>query len=112
MASSQHSKTWLITGASQGLGLRIALSALKAGHKVIACARNPEKAASEHPDVEAAGGKWLRLDVTSLETQQIVAQAVKEAGGLDVIVNNAGFAMAGTIEDLRYVCRLRDLRYS
>jgi NAD(P)-dependent dehydrogenase (short-subunit alcohol dehydrogenase family) len=91
---------WIITGASQGLGLALAMSALKAGHSVLACARNPLKAAQEHPELEAAGGKWLELDVTSAETQTKVEEAVATAGGIDVVVNNAGFLLPGAIEDV------------
>lgn len=78
----------------------MALAALKAGHRVIACARNVEKAREEHPAVEAHGGRWLKLDVSSSDTTEIVRKAVEEAGGVDVVVNNAGYFQAGTIEDL------------
>ncbi|KAK5080170.1 hypothetical protein LTR70_008921 [Exophiala xenobiotica] len=100
MGSASTSKTWLITGASQGLGLAMALSALNAGHKVIAGARNPQAAAKSHPEVEAGGGKWLELDVSSTKTKDIVAKAVEDAGGIDVVVNNAGYFLSGTIEEL------------
>ncbi|KAL2424384.1 Oxidoreductase claN [Exophiala dermatitidis] len=100
MSQGQRSKTWLVTGASQGLGLAITLAALRAGHKVIAGARNPEAAASAHPEVEKAGGQWLQLDVTSKETKDIVQKAAENAGGIDVVVNNAGYFLAGSIEDL------------
>ena len=95
------SKVWLVTGASSGLGTAIALAALRAGHKVIACARTPEKAAKDHPEVESLGGRWLQLDVNASNTQQVVREVAEGEGRLDVVVNNAGFAMAGSIEDLR-----------
>ena len=101
MATSQ---IWLVTGASSGLGLAIALAALRAGHKALACARTPAKAAKDHPEVEALGGRWLHLDVTSSNTQQVVEQAVKDEGHIDVVVNNAGRSMGGSIEDLRLAC--------
>lgn len=99
MADSTLRKTWLITGASQGLGLAIALSALKAGHKVIAGARNPEAALRNHPELTAAGGEWLRLDVSLPSTRDVVRGAADSAGGIDVVVNNAGYYAAGQIED-------------
>ncbi|KAK5065115.1 hypothetical protein LTR84_000951 [Exophiala bonariae] len=99
MAKSSSSKTWLITGASQGLGLAIALSALKKGHKVIAGARNPEVAGTNHPELTAAGGEWLHLDVSLPSTRDIVQQAAEKAGGIDVVVNNAGYYAVGQIED-------------
>ena len=83
------------------MGLSLALAALKAGHKVLACARNVERARQEHPEVESSGGKWLKLDVTSSDTTEIVRQAVAESDGVDVVVNNAGYFMPGIIEDLR-----------
>jgi NAD(P)-dependent dehydrogenase (short-subunit alcohol dehydrogenase family) len=103
MATTTPPKIWLITGASSGLGLAITLSALHAGHRVIACARNPESAAAAQPEVEKLGGKWLRLDVTSSDTQNIVKAAVEDAGGVDVVVNNAGYMLAGAIEDITYM---------
>jgi len=100
MVSQATSKKWLITGASQGLGLTMALSALKCGHKVLAGARHPEKAATDHPEIEAAGGKWFKLDVSSPDTQHVISQAIGAFGGIDVVVNNAGYFQVGTIEDL------------
>ncbi len=103
MGSISQPKNWLITGASQGLGLMMAMSALKAGHKVLAGARNPSKAAAEHPELEAAGGKWFQLDVTLPETRDVVSKAVEEAGGVDVLVNNAGISITALVEDITYV---------
>ncbi|KAJ9604873.1 hypothetical protein H2200_010988 [Cladophialophora chaetospira] len=100
MGSTSTPKTWLITGASQGLGLAMTLAALNAGHKVIAGARDPVKAAKSSPDVEKLGGQWLKLDVDSTDTKQVVSKASEDVGGFDVVVNNAGYFPAGTIEDM------------
>jgi NAD(P)-dependent dehydrogenase (short-subunit alcohol dehydrogenase family) len=100
MGSTTTSKRWLITGASSGLGLAMTLAALNAGHKVVAGARDPEKAAETYPEVEKLGGKWLKLDVTKTDTAETVAKASEAEGGFDVVVNNAGFLQSGTIEDL------------
>lgn len=99
MSETYSGKTWLITGASQGLGLAIALSALKAGHKVIAGARSPDVAAQTHPELIAAGGNWLQLDVSLPSTRAIVQRTAEHAGGIDVVVNNAGYYAAGLLED-------------
>ena len=103
MGPTGHSKIWFITGASQGLGLAMAMAALQASHTVIATARNVQKAANEHPELEAAGGNWVQLDVSKPDVQQIVEKAVEDAGGVDVVINNAGNFLSGSIEDQRYV---------
>ncbi|EED16354.1 short chain oxidoreductase/dehydrogenase, putative [Talaromyces stipitatus ATCC 10500] len=93
---------WLITGASNGLGLALALEVLKAGHKVIATARNVTKASAAHPEIEQLGGSWLQLDVNKSDTKLIVESAVCDlfGGRIDVLANNAGYSILGSIEDL------------
>ncbi|RAK81896.1 putative short chain oxidoreductase/dehydrogenase [Aspergillus fijiensis CBS 313.89] len=94
-------QVWLITGASSGFGALLAEAALKAGHRVIATARNPTKAAKDYPQVTALGGTWLPLDVTSKQTTLQVAQAIQDHGGrIDVVINNAGYGLVGSIEDI------------
>lgn len=93
--------TWLITGASSGLGANITLAALNAGHGVVATARNIAKARESYPEIEQKGGHWLTLDVTSPETQNVVEKAVQEHN-VNVVVNNAGYALRGVLEDLNF----------
>ncbi|KAM0255515.1 hypothetical protein ACHAQJ_005662 [Trichoderma viride] len=102
-------KTWFITGASSGLGLSMAISALRAGHRVIGTGRNIEKASSEHPEFAQLGGQWLQLDVSRPDAEQTVQQLVKqeeqrsgkEAGPMHwVVVNNAGATLLGAVEDM------------
>lgn len=97
---SRHS--FLITGASSGLGLEIALEALKQGHVVAAGARNPSEAAKQHPEVQQLGGKWVELDVTRADTKESVARIVKDAG-VDVLINCAGYGILGSLENTEYV---------
>src|SRR5467141_4551375 len=86
------SKVWLITGASRGLGRAFTEEALKAGHRVLATARNPEHL------VHLAGkfGESVRtvpLDVTNeAQAKYAVDAAIQTFGGLDVLVNNAGYS--------------------
>jgi NADP-dependent 3-hydroxy acid dehydrogenase YdfG len=94
-------KTWLVTGASSGLGATIAEAALQAGHKVIATARNPTRAAEINPQICKLGGSWIELDVMSSDTPKKVKDAINETGGvIDVVVNNAGYSLLGSIEDM------------
>lgn len=96
-----ESKNWLVTGASSGLGAAIAEAALQAGYKVIATARNPTKAAEANPQISKLGGTWIELDVTNPNASQKVKDAINETGGvIDVVVNNAGYSLLGSIEDM------------
>ncbi|MEU7765567.1 oxidoreductase [Nocardia sp. NPDC049190] len=93
------SRTWLITGGSQGLGRALVLAALAAGDRVMATSRKPEALAylkAEHPErLETAA-----LDITSAsQTRDVVAATVERFGSVDVVVNNAGYATSGSIED-------------
>ncbi|KAF7537309.1 hypothetical protein G7054_g3818 [Neopestalotiopsis clavispora] len=92
-------RTFLITGASSGFGLHIATEALKNGHKVLGTARNVESAAAQHPELEQAGGRWVKLDVTDPGTQDAVAQIVVE-NNVSVLINCAGYGILGSLEDM------------
>jgi len=90
---------WLITGASRGLGRAFAEAALEAGDRVVATARNPEHL------VELARRYSERvctvaLDVTNEEQAKgAVEAAIVFFGGLDVLVNNAGYGYVRPVED-------------
>ena len=92
-------KTWFITGASRGMGRIWAEAALARGDKVAATARTLESVA----DLSERFGDAvlpLALDVTDAEqVRQVVEQAHAHFGGLDVVVNNAGYSLVGTIEE-------------
>ncbi|OJD27415.1 hypothetical protein ACJ73_01189 [Blastomyces percursus] len=94
------SPVWFITGASSGFGSALAEAALKAGNRVIATARNPEKARRELPQIEELGGKWLQLDVTSADVGEKVQKVIQEYGRIDVAINNAGYSLLGALEDM------------
>jgi short-subunit dehydrogenase len=91
--------SFLITGASSGLGLQIAIEALTSGHSVVATARNPTAAAVDHPEIESLGGSWIQLDVTRPDTKERVATVVREKG-INVLINNAGYGLLGSLEDM------------
>lgn len=93
------SKVFLVTGSSRGLGREIVLAALAAGHQVVATARDPRSLA----DLTAAHGDRicaLQFDVTDAAgAERVVRESVEAFGRLDVVVNNAGQADRGSLED-------------
>ena len=93
------SKTWFITGASRGLGVDIAKAALAAGDRVVATGpQRPQVADSLGPDNDRLLS--LALDVTDAgQAQTAVAEAVARFGGIDVLVNNAGYGHLGYFEE-------------
>jgi NAD(P)-dependent dehydrogenase (short-subunit alcohol dehydrogenase family) len=87
-------KTWFITGASRGFGLRIARLALERGHNVVATARNAASVGA-HERLLA-----LSLDVTDeSQAHTAAATAVERFGQIDVLLNNAGFGLLGAVEE-------------
>ncbi|HEY9176505.1 MAG TPA: oxidoreductase [Flavipsychrobacter sp.] len=90
-------KIILVTGASSGMGKDFALQLLKEGHMVYGAARRTDKM----KDIVAAGGRALAMDVTDVATVEVVVNTIiKEQGRIDVLVNNAGFATYGAVEDV------------
>ena len=94
--------TWLITGASSGLGKSIALEALKADNKVIATTRDVSKAEATFPGFSAKGGIWIGLDPAQDDAYDQFTKYSREHS-VDVLVNNAGYAFIGGVEDTRLV---------
>ncbi|HEY0682305.1 MAG TPA: oxidoreductase [Steroidobacter sp.] len=98
MAQSRPT-TWFITGASSGFGHAFASYALAQGYNVVATARNPAKLA------ELSAQAPHRVLALSLDVDQPGAadKAVKEAvarfGGIDVVINNAGYSIVGSVEE-------------
>ncbi len=85
-------KVILVTGASSGFGNNIANRLASEGHRVFGTSRN----------ATFEGGVFtaLELDVTDERSVfDCVDKAVKEAGRIDVLINNAGFGLCGGIED-------------
>lgn len=94
-----HRSIWLITGASSGLGRAIAQAVLEAGDIVIATARDPatiRELVERFPDQVVAA----RLDVTDRTTiAQVVGEAERRFGRIDVLVNAAGYGYLAAIEE-------------
>ena len=97
--AAQAGKVWFITGASTGFGRLLAEEVLKAGGRVIATARKFDQIkelAEKHPETA-----WVfALDVTKPEQiEDVAAKAIAVWGRIDVLVNNAGYGIAGGIEE-------------
>jgi len=93
-------KTWFITGASRGLGRVWAEAALARGDRVAATARD---VSTLKPLVDRYGETCLplRLDVTDRAAAfAAVDQAAGQFGRLDVAINNAGYGLFGTVEEV------------
>lgn len=93
-------RTWFITGSSAGFGQAIASAALAAGDNIVATARRPhtlDALIGQAPERALA----LALDVTDRDQiDAAVAAADERFGGIDVLVNNAGLASVGAVEEL------------
>ncbi|RKR72976.1 SDR family NAD(P)-dependent oxidoreductase [Frondihabitans australicus] len=79
--------TTLITGANKGLGYETARRLIEAGHTVWIGARDAERGQKAADEL---GASFVQLDVTSQESVDAAVTTVTAAGGLDVLVNNAG----------------------
>lgn len=94
------SKKILITGASSGFGNLIAQTLLEREHTVVASMRginSKNKTAAEK--LKAAGAQVVEIDVTSdSSVEQGVKKAAEKAGGIDVVINNAGIGVLGMQE--------------
>lgn len=93
------SPVWLITGASRGFGNSFARIALANGCRVVATARKPAAVVAslgEHDDLLP-----VELDVTDTQSIKTAVDAAIEAfGRIDVLVNNAGFGIFGSLEEM------------
>ncbi|RXH57948.1 oxidoreductase [Granulicella sibirica] len=99
MTESKNQRVWFITGSSTGFGRDLAERALRRGDKVVATARKPEQIA-ELADEFPQTALVLPLDVTSAASiENAVVGAITKFGRVDVLVNNAGYGLAGAIEE-------------
>ena len=92
-------KVWLVTGASKGLGLSLVKKLLNEGCKVAATSRTVESLEKE----VGASANFLPLGVNVTDEQSVrnaILKAIETFGGIDVVVNNAGYIQFGTLEEL------------
>ena len=91
--------TWLITGCSSGLGRALAEAVIGAGHNAVVTARNVSSVA-DLSDASPERVLAVALDVTKPEqVASAVQQAEQRFGGVDVLVNNAGYGYRSAVEE-------------
>jgi short-subunit dehydrogenase len=84
--------TWLITGASRGLGSHLTRQLAERGHRVIACARDHARLAALAADFAPGLVQPLELDLSDgSQVRPRIAAALEQVDGLDGVINNAGF---------------------
>ena len=92
--------TWFVTGTSRGIGLELVRQLLERGDNVAATTRSAERLGAALGAVDRERLLPLELDLTD---EAAVAAAVRAAtgsfGGLDVVVNNAGYGFLGAVEE-------------
>ncbi len=87
----------LVTGASAGIGKDTAKSLIAEGYTVYVVARRVENM----KDLEKLGSISLKMDITKEEdVVAVVEQIKKDHGGVDILINNAGFAIQGPVEEM------------
>ncbi|MGK3996103.1 SDR family oxidoreductase [Sorangium sp. So ce1024] len=103
MASGLAGKVVLITGASSGIGEALAREVARRGGRSALAARRTERIEALSAEIRASGGEALAVpcDVTrDGDVERAVEEARRAFGGLDVAIANAGFGVAGRVEDL------------
>ena len=93
-------KTWFITGASKGLGLALVKQLLAAGQNVAATSRNTIDLTKS---VGTTNKKFLPLKVNLADdasVKQAIAETNSTFGSVDVLINNAGYGIGGSFEEL------------
>jgi NAD(P)-dependent dehydrogenase (short-subunit alcohol dehydrogenase family) len=96
----------LITGANKSLGREAARQLIETGHEVWIGARDPERGEAAAADL---GGRFVQIDVRDDASVAAARDTIAAAGGLDVLVNNAGILGSiaplpeTTVEDIRHV---------
>jgi NAD(P)-dependent dehydrogenase (short-subunit alcohol dehydrogenase family) len=96
-------KVAIVTGAGTGIGRATALAMAAEGARVLVADRDLAGGQRVADEIAAAGGvgRFQRVDVARLaEVEHMVAAAQEHWGGLDLLVNNAGIAVAGSVTDM------------
>lgn len=94
-------KVWYVTGASKGMGLSLVKNLLEKGHQVIATSRQLETLKSQ---IDSKFAPFFLPVEVNLSDEHSIADSLKlgneRFGGIDVVVNNAGYGTGGALEEL------------
>jgi 3-oxoacyl-[acyl-carrier protein] reductase len=95
-------KVAIVTGSSRGIGLGIAATLAAEGADVVLCARDAERLEAAAATIDGPGSPVpVVADVSTPEgARAVVAAAVEQLGGLDIVVNNVGGSGARTFDDM------------
>jgi short-subunit dehydrogenase len=95
------SKVWYITGASQGLGLTLVKKLLENGYGVAATSRHAQKLKEAVDVIDSERFLPLTVDLHNSDCiEESIRQTIAAFGRIDVVVNNAGYGMVGTVEEI------------
>lgn len=104
--SETNSKVIVITGCSSGIGLETAVECSKAGHKVFATMKNLEKRGNLDKRIEEEkieNIEIIKLDVSDQSSRKTaIADIGRQVDNIDVLFNNAGYMVMGSLEDCTY----------
>jgi NAD(P)-dependent dehydrogenase (short-subunit alcohol dehydrogenase family) len=98
-----NGKTVVVTGGGRGIGRAICQRFASAGANVVAAARTEAELSETAKLITSSGGvcETVRADVgVAADVEAMVSSAVKRFGGIDVLVNNAGVALCGPVDEM------------
>jgi short-subunit dehydrogenase len=102
-------KVWYITGASQGLGLTLVKKLLDHGYRVAATSRDAHSLSQSVGLIDRDRFLPLAVDLNNPDCiDESIQQTLAAFGRIDVVVNNAGYGMAGTVEEIEEQ-KIRDI---
>ena len=93
----------IVTGASKGIGFETVLAALNNDMIVVGTSRTPEKLAAkvqEKLPAKVDNFTAMKMDFNEESIKQVVSEVIAKFGRIDVLVNNAGYAILGAFEDM------------
>lgn len=111
-----HGKSVVVTGASSGIGEALARHFAELGANVVLGARSAEKLEAVAAEIRAKGGHAVGCAVDVVceeECKALIDTAVREFGGVDVLICNAGLSMRALFDevDLKVLHRLMDVNF-